>query len=102
MPRKPRLTSLDAPRIRFNWGYHDAAAEYKAGCPRLVVDRGEQTTRRVSMAAGSAYAYGYQAGLRDTRHGEYHGWSEKAWEGCGEAQLLQVKFVKTFKRQGGR
>ncbi len=102
MTRKPKLTDLDAPRIRFNWGYHDAAHDHRTGHVRLLVDYGEASVKHVSFATQGAYAYGYQEGLRDARAGEYREWSEQAWNRCREVHTMQARFEKAFKRQNRR
>lgn len=56
--------SLDAPRIRFNWGYHDARADVRLDSVREVAMTGDHTTRRVSAAFSYWYAAGYERGLR--------------------------------------
>ena len=56
---------LNHPRIRFNWGYHDAHHEVKLGHPRTVVAGGEQTPRTVSPTFSWWYAAGYAAGIAD-------------------------------------
>jgi hypothetical protein len=62
--------SLDSPRIRFNWGYHDGADEFARGCRRDV---------RVGGGIVKAYVDGYAAGVADARGGTYAGDSETAW-----------------------
>jgi len=71
---------LTHPRIRFNWGYHDAHLDgtLKSGA-REVVERGPQTTRTVSAEANFWYAAGYRAGLAAVSAGTYRNDSEPAW-----------------------
>ena len=56
------------PRIRFNWGYHDARAEAGRGRARQLAPFGPGDERTVSPECGCEgafwYAYGYAAGLR--------------------------------------
>ncbi len=70
---------LDAPRVRFNWGYHDAAFDAKRGNARTVVATGAHTLQTVSMAFSRWYCAGYVAGLRDFAAGTYAGSSSPAW-----------------------
>jgi len=75
------VADLNHPRIRFNWGFHDAAMEtsLKDGA-RIVVEVGEQTTRQVSVEANFWYARGYQAGLDAVAAGTYqNSSSQPAW-----------------------
>jgi hypothetical protein len=46
--------SLDSPRVRFNWGFHDATADEAAGRP----------ARDMSGHSCRPYAAGYLAGLQ--------------------------------------
>lgn len=55
---------LDHPRIRFNWGFHDATFEREHNMTREVVATGQQTTKTVSAEFSFWYALGYGAGLR--------------------------------------
>ena len=55
-------------RIRFNWGYHDAANEHKfRQVPRKLPD-------------DKAYCAGYSEGLQDAKNGNYRENSDLAWE----------------------
>lgn len=54
---------LKHPRVRFNWGFHDATSDNAAGKPRQIVDVGPQNLRQVSMEFDFWYAQGYAEGL---------------------------------------
>ena len=55
-------------RIRFNWGYHDAANEHKMRqVPRKLPD-------------DKAYCAGYSEGLQDAKNGNYLENSDFAWK----------------------
>lgn len=71
---------LFSDRVRFNWGYHDAAGEVKNGRPRLTQCFGEQTTRIVSREHDAAYYDGYIAGLEDARANQCTECSAPAWK----------------------
>ncbi len=71
---------LRHPRIRFNWGFHDAANEAKAGRARSVSFAGEHSITAVSYAFDWWYAAGYEYGLQATAEGSYAGDSEPAWQ----------------------
>ena len=73
------MNSLDAPRIRFNWGYHDAAADVELGRPRAIAQTGPQDVKTVSYAFSPYYAAGYAWGLADRRAGLYSNDSSAAW-----------------------
>lgn len=76
---KGEASSLDQPRVRFNWGYHDAASEARRGKPRTVVASGPQSETAVSPDFNFWYASGYAAGLADVAAGTYVDNSEGAW-----------------------
>lgn len=61
-------TTPFAPRVRFNWGYHDAARDTRKGI-----------ARDVSGHYDDAYKAGYIYGLRDATNGTYAGDSDAAW-----------------------
>jgi hypothetical protein len=56
---------LDHPRIRFNWGYHDAWSQAIRGRARALVYTGPQNEQQVSPEHNYWYAAGYAHGLRD-------------------------------------
>ncbi len=64
-------------RIRFNWGYHDGAADEKDGIrpPWTLVQ-----TREQKRAQDAAYMDGYEAGEAAQVAGIYAGDSTKAWD----------------------
>lgn len=66
-------------RVRFNWGYHDAASEATSGRRRMITETGEHNTTQVSKKYDAAYFGGYVAGLADSDMGLYRGDSENAW-----------------------
>jgi hypothetical protein len=53
MTTKNTKSLLDSPRVRFNWGFHDATAEAARG-----------RVRDVSRHFDRTYAAGYAAGVR--------------------------------------
>lgn len=65
------IADLNHPRIRFNWGFHDATGEHALGIKREV---------RATDAGGWFYAAGYAAGLAAVKDGaERPSSSERAW-----------------------
>lgn len=54
---------LKHPRIRFNWGFHDATRDASISKPRRLVDVGPQGLDQVSMEFDYWYAQGYASGL---------------------------------------
>jgi len=70
---------LDAPRIRFNWGYHDAAMEHRLGHLRTPVPAGEHNRDQVSPTYCQWYYEGFFAGWVDILCGEYQTNSDPAW-----------------------
>lgn len=74
-----------SPRVRFNWGYHDAGGDAKRGTCRALSMLGQQTVTQVSAEYDVAYYYGYQEGLRDfAKLGRALDSSEPAWVHCME------------------
>jgi len=71
--------SLSAPRIWFNWGFHDAACETRLHIRRSLVDGKIQTTSTVAIGFDRWYYYGYQAGMLAFDEGTYANDSEPAW-----------------------
>jgi hypothetical protein len=60
------LTDLDAPRIQFNSGYHDARFDVGRGTPRFLVPFGkpsEHDVQHVSQGFSPYYFHGYRLGL---------------------------------------
>lgn len=74
-----KRTSKFEDRVRFNWGYHDAAGEAKRGHRRELVATGPHDLTHVSQEFDAAYFDGYAAGLADFDMDLYHGDSERAW-----------------------
>lgn len=86
MARSTTSTShLDEPRVRFNWGYHDAAADVEAGRPDRATADPSTPGWRPLPAFDVAYAEGYLAGTKDAREGTYAGNSDAAWEAAQAA-----------------
>jgi len=56
-------TSLNDPRVRFNWGYHDARCDRERGKLRKLVSSGPQNLEYVSMSFDYYYYQGYSAGV---------------------------------------
>ena len=71
------IADLKNPRIRFNWGFHDATRALAYGNVRQVVLNGKQDLRTVSEEFDWWYAAGYKIGL--TVEGPRPGSSEPAW-----------------------
>lgn len=67
------------PRIVFNWGYHDAAADSRRGSPREVVESGPHNLKQVSPEFDRAFYEGYKAGRAAFVAGTYVECSEGAW-----------------------
>jgi hypothetical protein len=76
-------------RVRFNWGYHDAASDAKRGQARKTVLNGGQDVRTVSREFDEAYYDGYLAGLRHWNDWEYNGDSTAAWNDRTAAVLIR-------------
>lgn len=71
-------TSQFEPRVRFNWGYHDAQ-----GLELISVQRYHDTRRTRDWASehfDKHYGAGFIAGLNDKELGRYTGNSEQAWK----------------------
>jgi hypothetical protein len=69
-----RAISLDSPRVRFNWGYHDGASDAQHKRPIR-----EPNIKGWPAALNRAYRQGYEAGVRDVREARYSGNSDAAW-----------------------
>jgi hypothetical protein len=65
--------SLNTPRIRFNWGYHDGAFAKERGL------LGNGHVADMSAHKDRIYAAGVSAGRADVEHGEYRENSDSAW-----------------------
>lgn len=59
---KKSKSMLDEPRVRFNWGYHDARTDRKNGRLRTLVESGAQDLKHVSKTWDLYYYQGYSAG----------------------------------------
>lgn len=66
-------------RVRFNWGYHDAASDAGRGQARETAMGGPQNPRRVSREYDAAYYDGYVCGISDTANGIDTASSTSAW-----------------------
>ena len=60
-------------RVRFNWGYHDAAFELKTGIVR-------PNAKFRLPNNDKAYCDGYAEGLHDAKNGNYRDDSTLAWK----------------------
>jgi hypothetical protein len=83
MPSKRTATkkddTLDSPRIRFNWGFHDATFETRHSCRRSLVDYGPHDEFHVSRSFNEWYYFGYSAGLAVSKDTQRPETSEPAW-----------------------
>jgi len=71
-------------RIRFNWGYHDAAFDVHRGNPRLTGSPGQQSLTYVSRQHDIAYYEGYIRGVADAKTGVCTDDSTAAWQAYRE------------------
>lgn len=74
-------------RVRFNWGYHDAASDVRNG--RAIRMDGNTAETIVANHFDQAYAIGYTFGHRDALAGTYKEWSAAAWAEATAANLVQ-------------
>lgn len=91
-------------RVRFNWGYHDAAHDVETQNIRALVVDGPQTPQTVSEAFDLAYARGYALGLEDARAKAYQSTSEPAWQRAVAADPTLPDYVRPQEprqRRGG-
>jgi hypothetical protein len=70
-----RALSLDDPRIRFNWGFHDGAHARRDNL-KAWGDVEAFSRRHFDRVYGAAYLAGYEA----QRAGTYTGNSDAAWQ----------------------
>ena len=79
--------SLNSPRVRFNWGFHDATHDRQTGFrDRRAIPIGELFCLPVDSPLGRAYADGYAAGQRcDMSRGRPET-SDAAWAEYVEAK----------------
>lgn len=73
------VAHLTHPRVRFNWGFHDAASDARHGSPRELRQVGAQNETAVSAEFNFWYAHGYEAGLRAVESGTSTDLSDAAW-----------------------
>lgn len=74
------LYSLSAPRVRFNWGFHDAYSDTKRGSPRALALTGLQSVTTVTRENGPFYYEGYKRGIEWARAGrDPQNNSDAAW-----------------------
>jgi hypothetical protein len=66
-------------RTRFNWGYHDAAFDFRNGTTRKLALTGEHTPTTVSREWDEFYFEGYKRGVHDVSVGQYRDSSGDAW-----------------------
>jgi hypothetical protein len=60
----PNKTDLDSPRVRFNWGFHDATMTIEKGWKiRRIVKVGECSPEQINETEQKYYAAGYRHGL---------------------------------------
>ena len=89
-PRYSDKKNSFGPRVRFNWGYHDAVHETKLGNPRNLHVTTHNTSS-ISPAFDVMYFEGYKAGLVEASYTEN---SEPAWliyrDNLTEAQLSEI------------
>lgn len=78
-------------RVRFNWGYHDAAhAVFMGwdnpghfwGFAKALGEKIEKPDDVLTHHFDPHYASGWIAGYRDKKAGLYDGSSETAWKAC--------------------
>ncbi len=74
--RLRNATDLDETRIRFNWGYHDAASDVLNGWKR---HDGATKHTICDSHFDPAYAEGYRVGCEDAEQGLSTQSSEPAW-----------------------
>jgi hypothetical protein len=71
------------PRVRFNWGYHDAPGEIRIGIYRKYIDgpypENAPPMKYVSYADDPAYYWGHRFGKEAAQEGTYKNNSEPAW-----------------------
>lgn len=77
--REPYGAALSSPRIRFNWGFHDAISDRLFGRVRDVVESGPQNILQVSKTYDRFFYEGYKIGASLEVTGERPSSSEEAW-----------------------
>ena len=78
--KERKNTDLDRNRIRYNWGYHDAYADFEE--KRTRVD-GLTVDDIQTYHFDPIYAKGYVAGWQCAIVGKYNGSSNDAWKESG-------------------
>lgn len=76
------MTALTAtPRIRFNWGYHDGAADVKHNRPNkwTIASYFSNEYRQGYLAVSNEYCQGYLAGFNAATRVEGTDSSDGAW-----------------------
>lgn len=68
-----------SPRVKFNWGYHDAVAEFQRGKPRGTVEKGDQNMKTVSKQFNKHYYHGYLKGIEHAKADSADETSDRAW-----------------------
>jgi hypothetical protein len=63
------------PRLHFNWGYHEAAQDWKSQRPK----RSEFSKCGKTLGAVKAYAAGYEYGWQDAFNHVYLNDADEAW-----------------------
>lgn len=71
-----QTNDLDDNRLRFNWGYHDGANDFKAHSERI--DHADHNTI-LDTHYDTVYARGYHIGYHIAENGLYDGNSNAAW-----------------------
>ena len=74
-------------RVRFNWGFHDAARDTAGGHERQTVVSGPGSMAVVSAEHDVDYYRGYLAGIAAWKSGEYRKTSEPAWQAAKSAGI---------------
>lgn len=87
MKTRTQNLSPNSPRVRFNWGFHDATLDRQTGFrDRRAIPIGDLSCLPVDSSLGRAYAAGYAAGQRcDMSRGRPET-SDAAWAEYVEAK----------------
>lgn len=96
-------------RVRFNWGYHDAAFAVKHGLDNAAKNFGfgpafgtmESVRDVLAKHHDPIYAQGWQQGLMDAQDGTYANDSEAAWNRCLAAGTVTDDLVACPDCNGG-
>lgn len=68
-----------APRVRFNWGFHDGARDFRDNRPRTLRLDATHDLKNVGKEFDPDYFRGYSKGLEYARAGTYAENSDPAW-----------------------